>query len=110
MRDKIVPEVLAGKKFVCLAITEAFAGSDVAGLKCSAKRVADGWVVNGTYKILPSLLRRHLTLFFVQEGQLLSLRLSNQIKIERNSFRNGSQTGHMPIILPLAAGRIKEAW
>ncbi|KAF9468150.1 acyl-CoA dehydrogenase [Collybia nuda] len=52
LRDKIVPEVLAGKKFICLAVTEAFAGSDVAGLKCSAKRVSDGWVkwiTNGTY-------------------------------------------------------------
>ncbi|KAF7330528.1 Acyl-CoA dehydrogenase [Mycena venus] len=29
IRDKIVEEVFAGKKLVCLAITEAFAGSDV---------------------------------------------------------------------------------
>jgi alkylation response protein AidB-like acyl-CoA dehydrogenase len=51
LRDKIAPEVLAGKKFTCLAVTEAFAGSDVAGLKCFAKRVEDGWVVNGTYEL-----------------------------------------------------------
>ncbi|KAF8235821.1 acyl-CoA dehydrogenase [Tricholoma matsutake] len=44
LRDKIIPEVLDGKKLVCLCISEAFAGSDVAGLKCYAKRVADGWV------------------------------------------------------------------
>lgn len=48
LRDKIIPEVLDGKKLVCLCISEAFAGSDVAGLKCYAKRVADGWVVTGT--------------------------------------------------------------
>jgi alkylation response protein AidB-like acyl-CoA dehydrogenase len=41
-------EVFEGKKLVCLAITEAFAGSDVAGLKCSAKRVENGWRVTGT--------------------------------------------------------------
>jgi alkylation response protein AidB-like acyl-CoA dehydrogenase len=29
IRDKILEEVFAGKKLVCLAITEAFAGSDV---------------------------------------------------------------------------------
>ncbi|RDB25902.1 Isovaleryl-CoA dehydrogenase, mitochondrial [Hypsizygus marmoreus] len=53
LRDKIVPDVLAGKKFISLAVTEAFAGSDVAGLKCHAKRVKDGWVVTGTYARLP---------------------------------------------------------
>ncbi|KAJ7127072.1 acyl-CoA dehydrogenase [Mycena epipterygia] len=50
VRDKILGEVLAGKKLVCLAITEAFAGSDVAGLKCFAKRTDKGWVVTGTKK------------------------------------------------------------
>ncbi|KAF9468151.1 acyl-CoA dehydrogenase/oxidase [Collybia nuda] len=50
IRDKIVREVFEGKKLVCLAITEAFAGSDVAGLKCHAKRVDGGWVVTGTQK------------------------------------------------------------
>lgn len=47
-RDKIVEEVFAGRKLVCLAITEAFAGSDVAGLKCTATKSTDGkfWTVN----------------------------------------------------------------
>lgn len=48
LRDKIVQEVLGGKKLVCLCISEAFAGSDVAGLKCHAKRVENGWIVTGT--------------------------------------------------------------
>ncbi|KAF8986586.1 acyl-CoA dehydrogenase [Cyathus striatus] len=50
LRKKIMTEVFAGRKFCCLAITEAFAGSDVAGLKCLAKRVESGWVVTGTKK------------------------------------------------------------
>ncbi|KAJ7494657.1 acyl-CoA dehydrogenase [Mycena galericulata] len=50
IRDKIVEEVFAGKKLVCLAITEAFAGSDVAGLKCFAKKTDEGWRVTGTKK------------------------------------------------------------
>lgn len=48
LREQIAMEVLSGKKFTCLAVTEAFAGSDVAGLKCRAKKVEGGWVVNGT--------------------------------------------------------------
>jgi len=47
---KIVPEVLSGKKFICLAISEAFAGSDVAGLQTMAVQEGDEWVITGTKK------------------------------------------------------------
>ncbi|KAH8099997.1 acyl-CoA dehydrogenase [Cristinia sonorae] len=52
LRDKIVPEVLSGKKFIALAISEAFAGSDVQGLRTTAKKTEDGkhWIINGTKK------------------------------------------------------------
>lgn len=50
LREKITEEVLTGKKKMCLAITEAFAGSDVAGLKTTAEKTPDGkhYIVNGT--------------------------------------------------------------
>ncbi|KAJ7475744.1 acyl-CoA dehydrogenase/oxidase [Mycena latifolia] len=52
LQDAILPDVLAGKKFICLAITEAFAGSDVARLRCTAEKTPDGkfYLVNGTKK------------------------------------------------------------
>ncbi|KAL0949067.1 hypothetical protein HGRIS_009165 [Hohenbuehelia grisea] len=50
LRAKIVPDVLSGKKFIALAITEAFAGSDVSGLQTTAVRDGDYWVVTGTKK------------------------------------------------------------
>ncbi|PVF95961.1 acyl-CoA dehydrogenase NM domain-like protein [Serendipita vermifera] len=52
LKQRIVPDVFAGKKFICLAISEAFAGSDVAGLKTTADKTEDGkhWIVNGTKK------------------------------------------------------------
>ncbi|KAH8106347.1 acyl-CoA dehydrogenase NM domain-like protein [Cristinia sonorae] len=50
LKARIVPEVLSGKKFICLAITEAFAGSDVSGLQTTAERDGDYWVINGTKK------------------------------------------------------------
>ncbi|KAI0024324.1 acyl-CoA dehydrogenase/oxidase [Xylariomycetidae sp. FL0641] len=51
-RKAIMDEVFAGKKFMCLAITEAFAGSDVAGLRTTATKTPDGkhYIVNGTKK------------------------------------------------------------
>lgn len=50
LKNKVVPEVLSGQKLICLAISEAFAGSDVAGLKCSAKKTEDGkfWIINAS--------------------------------------------------------------
>jgi alkylation response protein AidB-like acyl-CoA dehydrogenase len=52
LKKKIIPEVLSGKKYIALAISEAFAGSDVAGLRCTATKTADGqhYIVNGTKK------------------------------------------------------------
>ncbi|KAG6831811.1 hypothetical protein H0H92_007488 [Tricholoma furcatifolium] len=52
LRDKVLAEVLSSKKLVCLAISEAFAGSDVAGTKTFAKKSADGtyYTVTGTKK------------------------------------------------------------
>jgi alkylation response protein AidB-like acyl-CoA dehydrogenase len=48
----IVPDIFAGKKFISLAISEAFAGSDVAGIRCTAKLTDDKkfWIVNGSKK------------------------------------------------------------
>ena len=39
---KIANEVFSGKKKICLAITEAFAGSDVAGIRTTATKTPDG--------------------------------------------------------------------
>lgn len=49
LREKVTEECLSGKKFICLAITEAFAGSDVAGLKTTAEKTPDGkhYIIKG---------------------------------------------------------------
>ena len=49
-------KTLSGKKWIALAISEAFAGSDVGGLQTTAVRDGDYWVVTGTKKYdIPSL-------------------------------------------------------
>ncbi|KAI9727207.1 MAG: hypothetical protein M1834_008467 [Cirrosporium novae-zelandiae] len=52
LKERVTEEVLSGKKTMCLAITEAFAGSDVAGLRTTAEKTPDGkhYIVNGTKK------------------------------------------------------------
>ncbi|KAG8773063.1 hypothetical protein FRC12_002751 [Ceratobasidium sp. 428] len=52
LRERIVPEILAAKKIICLAVSEPFAGSDVGGLRTTAVKSGDGkeWIINGTKK------------------------------------------------------------
>ena len=68
LKAKVVPEVLGGKKFICLAVwqflfcytkliisvqvSEAHAGSDVFGLQTTATKTEDGkyWIINGHKK------------------------------------------------------------
>lgn len=52
LKTKVVSETFSGQKKMCLAITEAFAGSDVAGLRTTATRTPDGkhFIIRGTKK------------------------------------------------------------
>ncbi|KAJ2922838.1 hypothetical protein H1R20_g14255, partial [Candolleomyces eurysporus] len=52
LKARVLPEVFSGKKFICLAISEAHAGSDVMGLRTTAVKSEDGkhWIINGTKK------------------------------------------------------------
>ncbi|KAF9955402.1 hypothetical protein BGZ65_003410 [Modicella reniformis] len=50
LKRRIVPDCLAGRKTICLAITEPSAGSDVANLTTTANEAGDGYIVNGEKK------------------------------------------------------------
>lgn len=52
IRDVVGPQLLKGEKWSVLAISEPFAGSDVAGVRCTARKTADGqhYIVNGIKK------------------------------------------------------------
>jgi len=47
-KEHLLPAIASGARLVAVATTEPDHGSDVAGIKCRADRVANGWVVNGT--------------------------------------------------------------
>jgi alkylation response protein AidB-like acyl-CoA dehydrogenase len=64
LKDRVLPDIIAGKKRICLAITEPDAGSDVANLTCTAKLTPDGkhYIVNGEKKwITNGLLADYFT-------------------------------------------------
>jgi alkylation response protein AidB-like acyl-CoA dehydrogenase len=52
LRERVTEETMSGRKKICLAISEAFAGSDVANIRTTAVKTPDGkhWIINGTKK------------------------------------------------------------
>lgn len=52
LQERFLPELLTGCKRSCIAITEPDAGSDVANIKTTAVKSADGkkYIINGTKK------------------------------------------------------------
>jgi glutaryl-CoA dehydrogenase len=47
-RRKFLPDMAAGRKIGCFGLTEPNAGSNPAGMKTRAKRVSDGWLLQGS--------------------------------------------------------------
>jgi acyl-CoA dehydrogenase len=47
-KDRLMPDIIAGKKIVAVAVTEPGAGSDVKGIRTTARRDGDHYVLNGT--------------------------------------------------------------
>ena len=57
LKRRVVPPVLAGEKIAALAVTEPGGGSDVASLKCSARRDGEHYVLNGEKTFITSGMR-----------------------------------------------------
>ncbi|MEM9300468.1 MAG: acyl-CoA dehydrogenase family protein [Pseudomonadota bacterium] len=48
LKERVIPPVVAGTQNSCLAITEPSGGSDVAGLRTTARRDGDSYLLNGS--------------------------------------------------------------
>ena len=68
LQQHIVPGVLAGKRISALAITEPAGGSDVARLRCTARREGGAWVVNGDKTFITSGMRADWFTLAVRTG------------------------------------------
>ena len=62
-RAKYMPSVIAGRTITAVGITEPGAGSDVAGIKSTARREGDEWVLNGTKMFITNGV--HADLYFI---------------------------------------------
>jgi acyl-CoA dehydrogenase len=62
-KEKYLRRVIAGELITAVGITEPGAGSDVAGIRTSAKRDGDQWVLNGTKMFITNGV--HADLYFI---------------------------------------------
>ena len=62
-KAKYLPGVVSGELITAVAISEPGAGSDVAGMRTTAKRDGDDWVINGTKMYITNGV--HANVYFV---------------------------------------------
>ena len=68
LKQRILPDVLAGRRIAALAITEPGGGSDVARLRCSARRDGVDWVITGDKTFITSGMRADWITLAVRTG------------------------------------------
>ena len=69
VRDRLVPQVLAGEKISALAVTEPSGGSDVANLQTRAVRDGDFYRVSGSKTFITSGVRADFYTVAVRTGE-----------------------------------------
>ena len=62
-QDRYMPGIVSGETIAAVAVTEPGAGSDVAGIRTTAKRSGNGWVLNGSKMFITN--GRHAGVYFV---------------------------------------------
>jgi len=68
LKDKVIRDVVEGKKNCCLMISEPYAGSDVANIRATAERKGDHYIVNGQKKWITGSLMADFWTCLVRTG------------------------------------------
>ena len=68
-RERYLLPSARGEKIDALAMTEPDAGSDVRGMRCSARRDGDDWVINGTKHFISHADIADFVIVFVATGE-----------------------------------------
>ncbi|MFA6968183.1 acyl-CoA dehydrogenase family protein [Bosea sp. (in: a-proteobacteria)] len=78
-RDALMPGIIAGEKIVAVAVTEPDAGSDVKGIRTTARREGDSYVLNGAKMFITNGV--HADLYCVAAKTDLSAKPSQSVSI-----------------------------
>ncbi|MCF6321186.1 MAG: acyl-CoA dehydrogenase family protein [Rhizobiaceae bacterium] len=68
-REKYLLPAVRGEKFDCLAMSEPEAGSDIRGMKCTARPNGDDWIINGSKHFISHADIADFAIVFVATGE-----------------------------------------
>jgi alkylation response protein AidB-like acyl-CoA dehydrogenase len=68
-REKYLEPCVRGEKWDCMAMTEPGAGSDLRGMKATAKQDGDDWILNGTKHFISHADIADFTICYVATGE-----------------------------------------
>lgn len=68
-RERYLLPAIRGERFDALAMTEPEAGSDVRGMRCSAREVGGDWVVNGSKHFISHANIADFVIVFIATGE-----------------------------------------
>lgn len=68
-REKYLEPCVRGEKWDCMAMTEPGAGSDLRGMKASARQDGDDWIINGTKHFISHADIADFTIVYVATGE-----------------------------------------
>lgn len=68
-RERYLLPAISGEKFDALAMSEPDAGSDVRGMKCTARPDGDDWIINGTKHFISHADIADFIIVFVATGE-----------------------------------------
>ncbi len=68
-RKKYLEPCVRGEKWDCMAMTEPGAGSDLRGMKATAKQDGDDWIINGTKHFISHADIADFTIVYVATGE-----------------------------------------
>jgi len=96
-KEKYLFDITSGRKLAAFALSEPDYGSDAAGLKCHARKVDDGYVLNGTKAWITNAADAHLFVLWATVDPSLGKRGITTFIIERGTegFEVGSEERKM---------------
>jgi acyl-CoA dehydrogenase len=80
-----LPELIAGRKVCAVAMTEADAGSDLAGMRSTARRDGRGWVLNGSKMFITNGVHADLYIVAAKTGEPGRNRQMSMFLLERGT-------------------------
>ncbi|MEZ5872163.1 MAG: acyl-CoA dehydrogenase family protein [Nitratireductor sp.] len=117
-REKYLAPCVRGEKWDCLAMTEPGAGSDLRGMKATAKQDGSDWVLNGTKHFISHADIADFSIVFMKSGEEDSPRGKRSLITAffvdkgtpgfevRDGYRNVSHRGYTNSILEFDNCRI----